>query len=753
MKIFLSAARSIFVLSWLVSLALLVPISGTAQKSRTKKPVLRGNVVLPPSELPPEKLNRLKAFYQVWSAINEYYYDPKFGGLNWESVRRTYEPKVRAAKTDSEVHVILETMIGLLKRSHLAIIPPEVYEAIETAKEEVRERDRALDEQADLKNPGTSSATEKAEIENDPNVRFGIGIDLRLIEDKFIISRLQKGSSAETTGLKTGLSIEKINGISMRSLLDEITRHYGAEKASKFKLQLPIEITESILTTVYDGPVNLTVSDETGSVRDVAVPRKAIRDLRPFAAFSDLPEKMIVFESRSISEKVGYIRFNYFGLPIIERFCAAISEHKSKDALVIDLRSNLGGLVGTMPVLAGMLSPQITHVGTMQYRSSEEVILSKSLPKHFQGRIVVLVDNATASAGEIFAQLLREHGRAVVVGQRTAGEALPSTTVRLSTGAIFLFPIANFKSESGRYLEGIGLEPDQTVVMDRKSLLAGIDSQLDAAVKLAGDNEAFVKLKTTPLPQTVSSKTTAGRSVTDPRGPMSFINRAPVVEAPREFAPGHDEKASGFLRDFLTLIGGKAALQKLSSYTLESGGKIDISGREVALRVRIFRESQDRYGEHFLIPDIGETRQFVFGKKAFYQSELEPGKEFPFPQSVNEVDPFGVFFELAKVETVFPSLSFTGEYDRLGRKTAVIDGKDLNGDIIALAFDVESRLLVNISGKLRNVSFGDYRKVGDVKLPFSIERDGVALTVDSIKTGEPIDKANFERRQYCYDKP
>ncbi|HEY6330993.1 MAG TPA: S41 family peptidase, partial [Blastocatellia bacterium] len=75
-------------------------------------------------------------------------------------------------------------------------------------------------------------------------------------------------------------------------------------------------------------------------------------------------------------------------------------------------------------------------------------------------------------------------GRAVVVGQKSAGAALPSIIQKLPTGALFQYAIADFKTPKGILIEGRGVIPDVPVKLTRAALLAGTDPQLDAAVQV-----------------------------------------------------------------------------------------------------------------------------------------------------------------------------------------------------------------------------------------------------------------------------
>jgi carboxyl-terminal processing protease len=100
----------------------------------------------------------------------------------------------------------------------------------------------------------------------------------------------------------------------------------------------------------------------------------------------------------------------------------------------------------------------------------------------FTGPLAILVDGCSASTAEIFAGGMQDLKRARVFGTRTAGAALPSLFGKLPNGDGFQYAIANYISEGGRPLEGIGVTPDEEVRFTRNQLLAGQDPVLEAAV-------------------------------------------------------------------------------------------------------------------------------------------------------------------------------------------------------------------------------------------------------------------------------
>jgi carboxyl-terminal processing protease len=103
-------------------------------------------------------------------------------------------------------------------------------------------------------------------------------------------------------------------------------------------------------------------------------------------------------------------------------------------------------------------------------------------PEPFLGPLAILVDGCSASTSEILAGGLMDLKRAHIIGTRTAGAALPSLFAKLPNGDGFQYAIANYISEGGQPLEGIGVTPDEEVKLTRHQLLEGQDAPLDAAI-------------------------------------------------------------------------------------------------------------------------------------------------------------------------------------------------------------------------------------------------------------------------------
>ncbi|MDQ6788425.1 MAG: S41 family peptidase, partial [Acidobacteriota bacterium] len=433
--------------------------------------------ILTAQKLTPEQKRRLDSFHIVWQTIKDYYFDQTFNGLNWENIKSEYEPKVLNLQTDSQLNYLLQEMINRLNRSHFAIVSPEVASEIEKAK--AKAKVKKTDPLNKTLEADDSKEDETEESDDDLNSKYGIGIDVRILNNQVVITKVEKDSPAEKSGLKTGFVIEKINDVSLNEFVEKI-HLYGAYAKSVQKL-LPLEILTWFINGEKDTILNLTYLDEKDEPKQVNIKREKL-DGQLLTLIQSLPKQFFRFETALIGEDVGYIKFNLFVLDLSEKFCSAISQFKDKKAIIIDLRGNLGGSYGVLMGISGLLTDKDFVIGTEINKISRTIRIIHPHRKNYKGKIIVLTDNLSYSAAEIFAAALQENNRAIVIGERSAGEALPALTQILPTGAIFLYPVANFETPKGNLLEGKGIEPNILIALDRKSLLAGNDIQLQSAL-------------------------------------------------------------------------------------------------------------------------------------------------------------------------------------------------------------------------------------------------------------------------------
>ncbi|MEP6705748.1 MAG: S41 family peptidase, partial [Acidobacteriota bacterium] len=461
---------------------------------------------------------------------------------------------------------------------------------------------------------------------------------------------------------------------------------------------------------------------------------------------------------------------------VVEKFCTALTEFKDKKALVIDLRGNLGGSMTAIIGLAGMLSDKDVDLGTAIYRWGPEHLEAQSKAKNFKGRVAVLVDETTASAAEMLSAALQDSGRAIVVGDKSAGETLPAVTVDLPTGAKLLYPIANYKSASGKFLESNGITPDHLAALDRKSLLEGHDAQIETAVRLLKDDKIFA---TDGKPFVRATASPSGIVPPDYRGPVNMggptpppppppmkkgaslrvlgevtVKAPPSPPTPDEKTATRDPRAVKVVEEFAAAVGSAEAFASVKTYTMAGKFSLAMRGTVQLFDYKIYRELPDKYVEVSTSPATGEIWSGNDGKLVHLMTAYGLDRTFPLPTA--SADDIEYLTPLARLREIsgYPKLIYLGVFDRIGRKVHVIQAEDKNKAQIALSFDVESKMLTSVATDYSTISYSDYRKVGSVMLPFNVgEGSAMTITFDDIRLNPEIDASVFQPRNHCFDKP
>jgi carboxyl-terminal processing protease len=250
-----------------------------------------------------------------------------------------------------------------------------------------------------------------------------------------------------------------------------------------------LSLTRAVLAKL-SGPVGekIGVAFLDGSNRRAVLDLELAEPRGAPAEFGNLPVQHVWFETKKIG-KTAYIRFNLFldVTRVMDGFTKAIADCRACDGLVIDLRGDPGGLGAMAMGIAGFLvdKPGL-RLGTMYMRTATLNFVINPRQPSFAGPVALLIDAESASTSEIFAEGLKDLGRARVFGTRSAAAALPSLIERLPNGDGFQHAIANYISEGGQSLEGSGVTPDVEAKLTRPALLAGRDPVLDAALQWIG---------------------------------------------------------------------------------------------------------------------------------------------------------------------------------------------------------------------------------------------------------------------------
>ena len=246
------------------------------------------------------------------------------------------------------------------------------------------------------------------------------------------------------------------------------------------------------------------VRGEEGTTVNLKVVRDGASSPLPFSITRQRVEIPTV-ESKMLAGKIGYMQVSGFSQPTPYQFEEAIREAMAQGAtgIIVDMRGNPGGL---LEAAAEMLSLFVSDkpVVTMKVRNDRTATTNTLAGRTIEGMppVVVLVNEESASAAEIFAGALRDYGRAVLVGEHTYGKASVQDLKALSDGASAKITIAKYLLPSGEdisrkidddgvYVSG-GIKPEVHVKLEINENTVfgepGKDNQLDKAIEILKGN-------------------------------------------------------------------------------------------------------------------------------------------------------------------------------------------------------------------------------------------------------------------------
>ena len=279
------------------------------------------------------------------------------------------------------------------------------------------------------------------------HLRPRTGFNLTRIERQWVVSEVLPGSPAEQAGIRTGWIALARNGEPLGEQIDY--RPLEGEAA----------------TWVFLDENNQRVSLAPVARRISAGARQNVKEL---------------------DGGFVYLRFDEFGRRNRRWFYRQLKQYQRAPGVIVDLRHNPGGETFSLGITIGEFFTRAVDCGTFISRSGARRVKSSWQfgSAHYQGRLAVLVDRGTGSAAEIFAAVMQDHERAVIVGRRTAGAVLASRFYRLPKGGELQLSREDYVAPKGRRIEGSGVEPDVVVPRTVEDLRTRRDRDLETAHRI-----------------------------------------------------------------------------------------------------------------------------------------------------------------------------------------------------------------------------------------------------------------------------
>ena len=278
-------------------------------------------------------------------------------------------------------------------------------------------------------------------------------------------------SEAESAGIKPGMHLLTIDGEKVEQRVKLIEDQIGSTSS---KRALEAAAYGRLLRGNPDSTVSLGLEGLNGRPLTVTLKRRLI-------------DASAQTTSRQLQGGIVYIKMTAWESPADSQFVSALSQARIAPGLIIDLRGNGGGEAGLVFKLASLFFKDKRSLGKFISRTGHinETFSKPGKEATYEGPVVILLNEASASGSELFAGVMQEYGRATVIGRESCGCLLViQHLTKLYGGGELSVSELDFQTPKGKRLEGDGVIPNQTVPLTRDDLLNGRDAALDKAINV-----------------------------------------------------------------------------------------------------------------------------------------------------------------------------------------------------------------------------------------------------------------------------
>ena len=273
----------------------------------------------------------------------------------------------------------------------------------------------------------------------------GIGISFNIFKDTLLITTIIPGGPSEKVGLRAGDRILQVDGKNIAG------------------------------TGMKNSDVVNLIRGEKGTTVAITVLRRNAGELLDFSIVRDKIPIHSLDASFMLDNETGYIRLNKFSATTTDEFTAAMNDLKGQNLknLILDLRGNGGGYLKTAVEIADqflennrvIVYTEGLHDSKKEYKASAKGIFKN-------GNLIILVDEASASASEIVSGAVQDWDRGLIIGRRSFGKGLVQKPYFLTDGSMVRLTTAHYYTPSGRNIQkpyDNGVESYKRDYLDRLS--------------------------------------------------------------------------------------------------------------------------------------------------------------------------------------------------------------------------------------------------------------------------------------------
>ena len=402
-------------------------------------------------------VERMKIFEKVCRLVATQHFNPGMNGVDWHALAQSRRDQILACSKDEVFEKEVHKLVAELKTSHTG-----------------------------FRHAGMQNIPARHAI-NATLRRFGVKGD-----ERWMFQDVHRGGSAYTAGIRPG---------------DLLLECCGRE----------IRPPEDLNLSAGDA-ANLFVEKLDGRRQSIKVQLPTPRSQKHPVISPD------PVHAERLSYEIGLLKVTMFpgtvGIDVARDIDRGIAALNGCSRLIVDLRGNNGGGIGGLRLMS-YLTPEKLEVGysltrkrrergyrreeltrfgripsrkaTLLWLAARYALLEKSIlvvteglgKRRFHGRVVLLVNEHTASAGEMVSAFAEENSLATIVGTKTSGRLLSGSAFKVGHGYILGLPVAAYLTWQGRMVENNGIVPKFCVELSREALSQGRDNQLEAASEVA----------------------------------------------------------------------------------------------------------------------------------------------------------------------------------------------------------------------------------------------------------------------------
>ena len=362
----------------------------------------------------------IELYDNVWRLINSKYVDQTNNEQDWRKWRHKYDNVI---KTDADAYVAIETMVASLNDPYTKFLDPKEF------------------------NEETTSI--KGSLK-------GIGIQIGVQDGKLTVIAPIEDTPAEKAGLLAGDEILSIDGKSTKGItVDKAAEQIRGEEGTNVVLVVKRKDQEPKTYTITRAEIEI----------------KSISQKVP--------------ESVKMPKDIVYIRLSSFiSRNASKEFSDILAQKPDAKAVIVDLRSNPGGLLSNAIYISDMFLNGGAIVSTVDrdgYKETQKAARGVLTTKP----LVVLIDKGSASASEIFSGAIKDNKRGVIVGTQSFGKGLVQEINKLPNNSGINITIQKYLTPNGTDIHKKGITPDVVVELSEEDVKNKNDVQLKKAIEVA----------------------------------------------------------------------------------------------------------------------------------------------------------------------------------------------------------------------------------------------------------------------------